>query len=54
MGDTLKQINSIKDWEKFLPLLDRIPVADPKWPGGRPRSHPMFMFKILIPRSANC
>lgn len=51
MGDTLKQISSIMDWEIFTPVLDRIPVADSKGPGGRPAFHPMFMFKILILQS---
>jgi len=51
MGDTLNQINSIMDWEIFLPVLDRIPAADPKGPGGRPSFHPMFMFKVLVLQS---
>lgn len=51
MGDTLKLISSIMDWEIFTPVLDRIPVADSKGPGGRPSFHPMFMFKILVLQS---
>lgn len=51
MGDTLRQINAIMDWEIFLPVLDRIPAAHPKGPGGRPPFHPMFMFKILVLQS---
>ncbi len=49
MGDTLKLINSIMDWEIFLPVLDRIPAANPKGPGGRPSFHPMY--QILDRRS---
>ena len=51
MGDTLKQINSIMDWEIFLPVLGSIPVAASKGPGGRPQFHPMFMFEILVLQS---
>ena len=51
MGNTLKQISLIMDWEIFLPVLDRIPAAVPKGPGGRPPFHPMFMFKILVLQS---
>lgn len=51
MGDVLKQINSIMDWEIFMPVLERIPVAEAKGPGGRPGFHPMFMFKVLILQS---
>lgn len=51
MGDTLKQINSIMDWEIFIPVLERIPAAAPKGPGGRPGFQPMFMFKVLVLQS---
>ncbi|MEY3895256.1 MAG: hypothetical protein RLZZ214_775 [Verrucomicrobiota bacterium] len=45
------QCNSIQHREIFLPVLDRIPSADPKGTGGRPPFHPMFMFKILVLQS---
>jgi transposase, IS5 family len=51
MGDVLNQINSIMDWEIFMPVLERIPVAEAKGPGGRPGFHPMFMFKVLVLQS---
>lgn len=51
MGDTLKQINAIMDWDIFLPVLERLPVPEAKGPGGRPSFHPLFMFKILILQS---
>ena len=51
MGDLLKQINSMMDWEIFMPVLERIPVTEAKGPGGRPAFHPMFMFKVLVLQS---
>ena len=51
MGDSLANLNKIMDWEIFVPVLDRIPVREPKAPGGRPAFHPMFMFKILVLQS---
>ena len=39
------------DWEIFMPVLERIPVAEAKGPGGRPGFHPMFMFKVLVLQS---
>jgi transposase, IS5 family len=51
MGDVLNQIKSIMDWEIFMPVLERIPIAEAKGPGGRPGFHPMFMFKILVLQS---
>ena len=51
MGDVLNQINSIMNWEIFIPVLERIPVAEAKGPGGGPGFHPMFMFKVLVLQS---
>ena len=51
MGDVLNQINSIMDWEIFMTVLERIPVAAAKGPGGRPGFHPMCMFKVLVLQS---
>ena len=51
MGDVLNQINSIMNWEIFIPVLERIPMAEAKGPGGGPGFHPMFMFKVLVLQS---
>ena len=51
MGDVLNRINSIMDWEIFMPVLERIPAPEAKGPGGRPAFHPMFMFKVLVLQS---
>jgi transposase, IS5 family len=48
MGDPLGNLMAMMDWEIFRPVLDRIPVAERKGPGGRPGFEPMFMFKILV------
>ena len=51
MGDPLANLNRIMNWDIFVPVLDRIPKAEAKCPGGRPASHPMFMFKVLVLQS---
>jgi IS5 family transposase len=51
MGDPLANLNRIMNWQIFVPVLARIPQADPKGPGGRPAFHPMFMFKVLVLQS---
>ena len=48
MGDPLANLDSIMDWELFLPVLAQLPAAEPKGPGGRPSYAPLFMFKILV------
>lgn len=50
-GDPLNNLNKIMDWSLFTPVLDRIPRAEPKGPGGRPAFEPGFMFKILVLQS---
>lgn len=51
MGDPLANLNAIMDWEIFQPVLDRLPKAEPKAPGGRPPFRPIFMFRILVLQS---
>lgn len=51
MGDPLANLNRIMNWDIFVPVLDRIPKAEAKGPGGRPAYHPMFMFKVLVLQS---
>ena len=46
MGDPLINLNKIMDWEIFTPVLELLPQAEPKGPGGRPGFHPHFLFKI--------
>jgi IS5 family transposase len=51
MGDPLANLNRIMNWDIFVPVLDCMPKAEPKGPGGRPAFHPMFMFKVLVLQS---
>lgn len=51
MSDPLAGLDAIMDWNIFLPVLERIPRAEAKAPGGRPAYHPMYMFKILVLQS---
>jgi len=48
LGDVLEQLNSIVDWNIFLPVLDdSIPrIPNPK--GGRPPFSNLLMFKVLL------
>src|ERR1017187_2767001 len=47
MGDPLAPLNAVMDWTIFVPVLARIPRAEPKAPGGRPAYPPLTLFKIL-------
>ena len=51
MGDPLYALDGVMDWTIFAPVLDRIPRAEPRGPGGRPAFHPLLMFKILVLQS---
>ena len=35
-------------WEVFAPLIQGAVTRETKGPGGRPRFHPMLMFKVLV------
>ena len=51
MGDPLAALDAVMDWTIFVPVLARIPRAEPKAPGGRPAYEPLVMFKILVIQS---
>src|ERR1035437_703026 len=51
MGDPLAALNAVMDWTIFVPVLARIPRAEPKAPGGRPAYLPLTLFKILVLQS---
>lgn len=51
MGDPLAALDTVMDWTIFIPVLERIPRAEPKAPGGRPAYAPLLMFKILVLQS---
>ena len=51
LGDPLAAFDTVLDWTIFLPVLARIPRAEPKAPGGRPAYAPVLLFKILILQS---
>lgn len=49
LGDPLKELNSMVEWEIFLPtLLEAVRPTQAKGPGGRPPYNPLLLFKILI------
>ena len=51
LGDPLAALDGVMDWTIFLPVLARIPRAEPKAPGGRPAYPPLLLFKILVLQS---
>ena len=51
LGDPLAALNAVMDWTIFVPVLARLPRAEPKAPGGRPAYAPLMMFKILVLQS---
>ncbi len=51
LGDPLAALNLVMDWTLFLPVLARLPRAEPKAPGGRPAYPPLLLFKILVVQS---
>lgn len=48
LGDPLARLDEVVDWSVFQPVLDRLPRAEPKGPGGRPAFSPLLMFKALV------
>lgn len=44
----LMRVGKIVQWEVFEPLVKAAIAVKPKGPGGRPRFHPMLMFKVLV------
>jgi IS5 family transposase len=51
MGDPLAALDAVMDWTIFVPVLARLPRAEPKAPGGRPAYAPLVIFKILVIQS---
>ena len=51
LGDPLAALDTVMDWTIFVPVLERIPRAEPKAPGGRPAYGPLLLFKILVIQS---
>lgn len=44
----LMRAGKLVRWEVFAPLIHGAVACEPKGPGGRPRFHPMLMFKVLV------
>jgi len=44
----LMRVGKLVRWEVFDPLVQGALTSPPKGPGGRPRFHPMLMFKVLV------
>jgi transposase, IS5 family len=44
----LMRVGKLVQWEVFEPLVMGAITMEPKGPGGRPRFHPMLMFKVLV------
>lgn len=44
----LLRIGKLIDWQIFAPQLTAAIVVKAKGPGGRPRFHPLLMFKVLV------
>ena len=44
----LMRVGRIIDWSLFEPEMISAVVKDTKGPGGRPRFHPLLMFKVLV------
>ena len=44
----LMRVDKLVQWEVFDPLVQGAPTSQPQGPGGRPRFHPMLMFKVLV------
>ena len=44
----LMRVGKMVDWEMFEPEVMQSVVREPKGPGGRPRFHPLLMFKVLV------
>ena len=42
------RVGKLVQWEVFAPLIQGAVTRETKGPGGRPRFHPMFMFKVLV------
>lgn len=48
LGDPLEQLNSIVNWQIFVPVLDRAIPREKSDKGGRPPFDNLLMFKVLV------
>jgi IS5 family transposase len=48
IGDTLEQLNTIVNWQTFVPVLDKAIPRERGGKGGRPPFDNLMMFKVLI------
>ena len=42
------RVGKLVQWEVFAPLIEGAVICETNGPGGRPRFHPMLMFKVLV------
>ena len=48
LGDGLPLLNRLIPWERFRPILESVPKAKPKGPGGRKPYDRMLLFKMMV------
>jgi transposase, IS5 family len=48
MGDPLARLDNVVDWGVFELLLQDLPKAEPRGPGGRPAFPPLLLFKAML------
>jgi len=48
LGDGLPLLNLLIPWERFRPILESVPKAKPKGPGGRKPYDRMLLFKMMV------
>ena len=48
LGDGLPLLNRLVPWERFRPILESVPKAKPKGPGGRKPYDRMLLFKMMV------
>ena len=50
LGNGLPLPNRLVPWERFRPILESVPKAKPKGPGGRKPYDRMLLFKMMVLR----
>ena len=48
LGDALPLLNRLIPWERFRPILEGVPKAKPKGPGGRKPYDRILLFKMMV------
>ena len=48
LGDGLPLLNRLIPWERFRPILESVPKAKPKGPGGRKPYDRLLLFKMMV------